>query len=183
MAWFSKTLLHTRAVDVNVYFEILRGNSHKLCDASVTEAIVSSCDGILSGWANPIMTSKMSPTSEYTWLHSPVFHSTGQSIILQNCWALGGGWGHKSAPTGSVFPPPRATSWMQWTSRVWTPPPQVRVQVEKSLVFHLGGQGMSLHVRVIESGRPPRSIGHKWGLTRCPSDSRTHSMMDSWTPI
>lgn len=115
-----------------------------------------------------------------TWLQSPVFHSTGQSIILQNCWARGGGCGQRSAPTGSVLLPPRATSWIQSTWRVWTPPPHVRLQMEKSDVFQRGGHGTSLHVRVIASGR--RSIGHKCGLTRWPSCSRTHSIIDSWTP-
>ena len=134
-------------------------------------------------WPGPVSNEALTREREretrncVTWLHSPVFHSTGQSIMLQNCWARGGGCGQRSAPTGSVLLPPRATSWMQWTSRVWTPPPHDRLHEEKSDVFHLGGHGTSLHVRVIASGL--RSIGQRCGLTRTPSSSRMHSIIDS----
>ena len=59
--------------------------------------------------------------------------------------------GHEAVAGGSVLLPPRATSWMQCTSRVWTLPPHDRLHEEKSGAFHLGGHRTSLHVRVIAS--------------------------------
>ena len=117
---------------------------------------------------------------EGTLVHSPAFHSMGQSIMLQYCWNLGAGCGQSSAATGRVLLPPRATSWMQCTSRLWMPPPHVLLHGEKSLMFQRGGHGTSLHVRVIESGR--RSSGHSAGLTTWSLASSTHSVMDSCTP-
>ena len=108
------------------------------------------------------------------------FQSSGQSIMLQNCLVRGGGWTQSSASTGSVLPPPRATSWMHWTARVWTPPPHDLLHGEKSEMFQRGGHGTSLQVRVMASGR--RATSHSSGLTVSWSRSRTHSMIDSCTP-
>ena len=109
------------------------------------------------------------------------FQSMGQSIMLQYCTNRGGGWEQRSGVTGSVLLPPRATSWMHWTSRDWMPPPHVFEHGEKSEMFQRGGHGMSLHVRVIESGRV--SMRHRAGFTCSSSEIRTHSVIDSCTPF
>ena len=116
-----------------------------------------------------------------TLLHSMGFQSMGQSIMLQYCTNRGGGWEQRSGVTGSVLLPPRATSWMHWTSRDWMPPPHVFEHGEKSEMFQRGGHGMSLHVRVIESGRV--SMRHRAGFTCSSSEIRTHSVIDSCTPF
>ena len=135
-------------------------------------------------------------------------HRAGHSTTLHRCVEWGAGWGQWMWDTTRVFSGPRATSWMHWTWRVWTPFPhsfeqlpnsetdhlflcvyfvgstvwenhQERSEINgfclhwlflvilKTMVFyqneqsieikvleraHLGGHGISLHVRVIESG-------------------------------
>jgi len=93
--------------------------------------------------------------------------------------SVGGGCGHMLFGTIAVFP--SVTSCMQLTSRIWSPMPQLCEHGWKSLTFHRGGQGWSLHVCVSTSGWSFRE--HKYGETIFLSSSRTHSTNDSCTPI
>jgi len=115
---------------------------------------------------------------ERTLAHSEVRHSVGQSIMLHCFRSVGGGCGHMLFGTMAVFP--SVTSCMQLTSRIWSPMPQLCEHGWKSLTFHRGGQGWSLHVCVSTSGWSLRE--HKYGETIFLSSSRMHSTKDSCTP-
>lgn len=114
----------------------------------------------------------------HTFDHSEVRHSVGQSIMLHCFRSVGGGCGHMLFGTIAVFP--SVTSCIQLTSRIWSPMPQLCEHGMKSLTFHRGGHGWSLHVCVNTSGWSLRE--HKYGETIFLSSSRVHSTNDSCTP-
>ena len=82
-----------------------------------------------------------------TLVQEPVIHWTGQSIILQYCWAMGAGEGQNRGSTWRMLFTPWRTSCIQLTPRFWIPLPQLFEQDVKLDTSQRGGHGISLHVR------------------------------------
>lgn len=86
------------------------------------------------------------------WPQLEKAHST-QSCWLQ-AWVSTGRLAscvHRSLDTGVEIP--EAFSFWQVTRRVWTPPPQLRVQADQEVTIHREGQSLRLQAMGCTAGR------------------------------